>query len=265
MADNKQSCISYCFFVLFIVIIVYTRSIYDNTKNNPLEKPLNENRTVYFKNNRTIFSPMYYYEKQCICGDEILNDFCTEEQLLSGCHDKSLNKQFLRFLMDETECKAYELKIMDNKTKSLSEIFDINAGKINDIALGIMILTIISMCLIFLLSIFPCFFLKCEDTLESIANVVACLNIIISLLSFIINLILFIILCVQYNKGDTADYVDFLDCKNVEKKSFKEFEEVEDLKSNYKSFLIVNIIYYVLSGIYIVWAIFFSHKDDGDY
>ena len=80
MADNKQSCISYCFFVLFIVIIVYTRSIYDNTKNNPLEKPLNENRTIYFKNNRTIFSPMYYYEKQCICGDEILNDFCTEEQ-----------------------------------------------------------------------------------------------------------------------------------------------------------------------------------------
>ena len=266
MANNTQSYISYGFFVLYSIIIVYTRSIYYNTKDDPLEKHLNENRSIYFKNKNTIFSPLNYYEKQCICGDEILNDFCTEEQILSGCHDKSLNKQqnlFLGILMAENKCNEYEETIRSNGIQSLSEIFDINAGKINDMALGIMIITIISMSLIFLLFIIPFFFLKSEeDKLKSLSNVVTCLNNIIIFLSFIINFFLFLLLDVRYNKGDTTDYVDFLDCKNVEKKSFEEFEEVEDFKSNYKSFLIVHIIYYSLSGLYFIWAIFFSKKND---
>ena len=29
--------------------------------------------------------------KQCKCGDDIVNDFCTEEQILSGCVNVSPN------------------------------------------------------------------------------------------------------------------------------------------------------------------------------
>ena len=267
MADNKQNLCSYCFYFLLIFIILYTRKIYDNTKNDPLKKPLNENRTIYFKNITEIFTP---YEKQCVCGDEVLNDFCTEEQILSGCHEKTLNKQqntnlFLRFLMSNTKCKEYENKIRNYEIQSLSEIFDINAGKINNMAFGILVSTIVTMCLAFILSIIPCFFIKCDDKFHSVSKIVQMLIVLLCIISFIINLILFIILCVQYNKGDTADYVSFLTCNNIEKKSFKEFDDAEDLKSNYKSFLIVNIIYYVLSAIYIVCSILMTiYKDEDD-
>ena len=254
MADNTQNICSYCFYVLLIFIIVYTRKIYDNTKKDPLKKLLNDNRDIYFKNTSEIFT---HYEKQCICGDEVLNNFCTEEQILSGCHDKSLNEQqntnlFLRFLMSDSKCKEYENKIRNYEIKSLSEIFDINADKINNMALGILVLTAVTMGIAFILSIFPCFFWKNEDKFEFVSNLAKIIIVILSIISFIINLILFIILCVQYNKGDTSEYVSFLKCKNVEKKSFKEFDDAEDLKSNYKSFLIVNIIYYALSAIYII-------------
>ena len=133
-------------------------------------------------------------------------------------------------------------------------------------ALGILVLTIVTLCISFILAILPCFFLKCEDVLESLAKIVECLIVVVSLISFIINLILFIILCVQYNKGDTADYVSFLKCKNVEKSSFKEFKDAEDLKSNYTSFLIVNIIYYVLVALYFACTICIaaSKKEEDD-
>ncbi len=30
-------------------------------------------------------------EKYCQCGEEILNNICTEEQIISGCYDVSKN------------------------------------------------------------------------------------------------------------------------------------------------------------------------------
>lgn len=254
MSDNSQNCISTCLLALSIVIIYYTRKIYDNTKDDPFLNPLNTNRAIYFKST-TDFSPQYLYAKQCICGDEILNDFCTEEQILSGCHDMSLNKQkdknlFLKFLTSSEKCLNYQNLIMDERTQSLSEIFETKFDKINDMALGIMILVIITMSISILFIIIILFMCKCPEMMSSFSSIAQNVIIIISLISFIINFILFIILCVKYNGGDTSEYVDFLDCPNVVKKSFEEYEDVEDLKSNYKSFLITNIIYYIIFFVY---------------
>ena len=78
--------------------MVYIVRIYNLTKVDPFDIKL-ENPEMYFvSSNKTILK----MDKQCKCGNEIVNDFCTEEQILSGCVDtlnQNLDKQkFLRFL-----------------------------------------------------------------------------------------------------------------------------------------------------------------------
>ena len=95
------SCVN---FGMSIAALVYIVNIYSDTKEDPFNVVL-QNKDSYFKNLTQIYSKNV---KQCKCGEEIVNDFCSEEQKLLGCidlSDFSLNIQsdknkFLRYLID---------------------------------------------------------------------------------------------------------------------------------------------------------------------
>ena len=65
-----------------------------------------------------------YLGKYCQCGEEILDNICTEEQIISGCYDVSKNdeKAFLRSLSNDIDCNVYNSKLNGHK---YSEVFNL--------------------------------------------------------------------------------------------------------------------------------------------
>ena len=109
---TASDCIHLIYLGISIAALVYICKIYSLTKVDALDTNL-DNPEEYFFSSIQTFSTM---GKQCKCRLEIVNDFCTEEQILSGCVDTYLNpnldkQKFIRFLLDEAQCKSYELKL----------------------------------------------------------------------------------------------------------------------------------------------------------
>ena len=78
-------------YFLSTVVFDFTLIIFINTKSNQFSSPKSSNIDEFFKTNITQL--FIQFEKQCKCGEEIVNDYCTEEQILSRCIDISLNSQ----------------------------------------------------------------------------------------------------------------------------------------------------------------------------
>ena len=253
MADSNPlgGCVSLVYFALSIAILVYTAKVFNYSSDNPFDIQLKpgENWTDFF--NETSVSI-----KQCKCGEEILNDFCNEEQILSGCVDVTEtelknNTQFLRYLkMDNKKCKKYidQIKSLSHE-ETLSEIFTLKFDTIHNMALGLLILVIIGLGIVVLMLITGCGALCLGEC--AVLCLVPFLPVIIlfNIGAGVTNLILFIILSVNYFGGDTSTYIDFLDCNGVKKDKFNEkFEKVENLKNVFVTFFVLNIIYLVLGG-----------------
>ena len=127
---------------LCIAIIVFTTRIYNSTKPelNPIEKYENEHNPT---NIRLLNSPPplsledFQIEKHCQCGEQILTNICTEEQIISGCYDITPNNQrhFLRKL-DSSFCNVIKTEL-DNK--KYSEVFDLGYVMVSKMALGTLI------------------------------------------------------------------------------------------------------------------------------
>ena len=73
-------------------------------------------------------------EKYCQCGEEILNNICTEEQIISGCYDVSKNgkKTWLRNL-EEKNCTEIEKTMNNNKSHKNYFYSTVNINKSNPI------------------------------------------------------------------------------------------------------------------------------------
>jgi len=247
-----SDCIQFIYLGISIASLVYICKIFTLTKNDLFDIKL-EDPGTYFISTVQTFSKM---DKQCKCGEEVVNDFCTEEQILSGCVDISLNQnldkqKFLRFLLEETQCKNYETQIKAGD-KKLNEIFKLNISGIHEMVLGLLILIIISFGVLILFFVLSCGAICgsicCGES--AILILVPCIPvmIIVAFGSGITNLVLFIILCVRYYGGDTRTYVEFLECKNVNRAKFSEkFKDIEELKSDFTVFMVLHIIYLVLN------------------
>ena len=250
--------LSTIFMAIGISILVFTIRLYNYTKENPftenLPKTMEERKQLYF-----IESSLYQiqqlssYKKQCICENQVLNDFCTEEQIKSGCKDLTLNPQsnkklFLRFLMDQGKCNEYRSKILDTTmTENFNQVFTLNFDMIHKMALGLLILLIIALCIFGLLIISGLFSICCgEAALVILLPFMPCI-IVYALGSGITELVLFIILCVNYGNGDISEYVEFLDCAGVNKAAFEKYSVIKDVKETYTPFMILYIIFLVLS------------------
>ena len=75
-----------------IAVIVFTVRVYNGTKENALQ--------LYDQSNTTPQNSLLYSTplpnqlennlgKYCQCGEEILDNICSEEQIISGCYDVS--------------------------------------------------------------------------------------------------------------------------------------------------------------------------------
>lgn len=250
---GSTSCIS---LAITIAILVLTVKIFYYTSENPLNKKLEEGEKWedFFINSLQEESPVF--KKQCKCGEEIVNDFCNEDQILSGCVDITANplknnKQFLRYLgMEKTQCDKLITDIKGLKHEdTLNSVFTLNFDNIHNMALGLLILVIIGFGIIAVLFIAGCGSLCFGDCVYIF--LLPCLPcfIIFVLLGNLVNIILFIILSVNYFKGDTSTYVEFLECGGVNKNAFRNHfgEDIQGLKGVFIPFFILNIIYLVAS------------------
>ena len=247
----KSECIKLIQTGLTIACLVYIVRIYNLTKVDPFDIKLENPETYFVSSNKTILK----MDKQCKCGNEIVNDFCTEEQILSGCVDtlsQNLDKQkFLRFLLEESKCINYENQIKEG-SKKLNEVFNLNIPGIHSMLNGLLYLIIISLALLGALIFLSCGAglgtLCCGDKALLILVPFAPLILIAFIGAAIASVVLFIILIVRYYNGDVRLYVEFLDCRNVNRNKFSDkFKDIEDLKSNFSVFMTLYIIYLILN------------------
>lgn len=248
--------LSTIFMAIGIAILVYTIRLYKYTKENPFTDmmPLTiaERKQLYFNESSLYQIQQSSYKKQCICENQVLNDFCTEEQIKSGCKDLTLNPQsnkklFLRYLMDQGKCSEYRNSILDLTKDNLSQVFNLKFDMIHKMTLGLLILLIIALCIFGLLIISGIFSICCgEAALVILLPFMPCI-IVYALGSGITELVLFIILCVNYGDSKISEYVEFLDCAGVNKAAFEKYSIIKDVKETYTPFMILYIIYLVLS------------------
>ena len=245
-----SDCIQFICLGISIASFVYICKIFKLTKVDLFDKKL-ENPDKYFDSSNQAF---FQKSKQCKCGEEIVKDSCTEEELLSGCVEISLSQnsdkqKFLRFLLDESKCKNYEDQIKEGN-KKLNEIFKLNISGIHAIVTGLIIVVILSLAVIILITFIRFGSIFCGE--NAVLLIIPCLPciLIISYGSGITNLVLFIILLVKYYDGETRTYVEFLECKIVNRNQFSEkFRDIEELKLNFTVFMTLHVIYSILNFI----------------
>ncbi len=243
-----SQCIQFISIPISIASLVYISKIYTLTKVDKFDTKL-ENPEQYFNSSIETLSQM---DKKCKCGEEVLNNYCTEKQILSGCFDISLNQSFdkpqnLRFLLEETKCKSFETQIKEGN-KKLNEIFKLNISGIHSIVTGLIIIILLNLAVLFLISFVSCgAFCFGEKAYYLLVPCLPCI-LIISYGSGITNVVLYIILLVRYYGGDIRKYAEFLECSNVKRSQFNiEFKDIEELKFDFTVFISLHIIYIILN------------------
>ena len=123
--------------------------------------------------------------------------------------------------------------------------FNINASKVHSMATGIMLIFIAFFCVIGFVLLYPI----CARVILCLFLPIVC----VPLFRNLIIIILFIIMCVKFNNGNIDIYISFFDCSIVNKSAFRNnFEVVEGLKSNFTTFMALNIVFLVANIVFIV-------------
>ena len=232
-----------------LVLIV---KIYNNTGENPLEMYDEKFPTIpdnnSLSNSISEFGHSSFHDlgKYCQCGEKLLNNICTEEQIISGCFDVSKNSEriLLRHLED-VDCNGIKADIRNKG--GYSKVFDLGFDMVNKMALGILIVLALFLGSVALTLLTEIGQLCCaEGALALLASCAICI-ICILLFSGLTNFVLFIILMVNYYKGKTTG--EFLDFYNQclegqeEKSQLKEtFDKLNDTDSYMTAFVAINFI-----------------------
>lgn len=251
MSDNQNGTFQTISLGMFIALIVFNVRIYNMTAENPLEIYDSTHRSIIPTRNGNYImqnpSKEFYSDlgKFCQCGDKIMNNICTEEQIISGCYDVSKNpeKQSLRHL--STECGVFKSEL-ENNHNEYSKVFDLGFNMVHKMALGLLVVIIALTATIVLLVFVSFGALICGE--GAVLCIVPCLPCILAVLCFsgLVNLILFIILMVNYYKGyTTGDFLDYYnDCATPSEKSALGyiFDDLDTLDSNMTAFVVLNFI-----------------------
>lgn len=252
-----------------IAIIVLTARIYNITDDNidVLEKFDNSHRynsttgkKLHSNSglNELVSKNIFELGTYCQCGEEILENICTEEQIISGCYDISKNKEkpLLRNLDDDEICSEVSIKL---DAPDFHKQFDLGFDMVYKMALGILIIYCAVMGATAIVLIATIGVICCGDCI--LAILIPCFPVIIAVAIFsgITNFILFIILMVNYYKGNTTG--EFLDYYNNCMSENKYHDMKEDLKdiftdldyldSNVTAFVVLNFF-----GIFLGWISF---------
>ena len=206
------------------------------SSKNPFESHVIANLSNYFydeENTTTLIANKRKYNNVSIIN------FTTEDYTLNESKnissDKDIKKNlFSRKLVSESFCSDIYDKFVKYKDSRLSNIFDLNYGKIFNTSIANLV---ISCLLLVCVIIFSCLKNWLED--HKWWGVFSALFI---LFLYIARFILSIILLYFMEKGDIEKYDEFLECKNVKEKFFNKFSDVNKLRKCFIAFFILNII-----------------------
>ena len=203
--------------------------VYSATSENPLEKFDEKYPDIIPKPLQT--SPQFQLykdeEKYCQCGDQILDNICTEEQIISGCYDISKYKE--KALIRNLEDDEYRCKELDASLRSkgkFSTTFELGYGTVHNMALGLLICMSVVLAINVIVNLLNC----CSPEAAKACNsVYTC----ISELGNTAELVLVCILLVNFYKGTTTgEFLDFYekcsesnDYKNTAPSDFKDVYE----------------------------------------
>ncbi len=203
-----------------IAAIVLIALVYSNTDEDPL--------AIYDKNQsnpvQSLFeaSPPFQLfndeENYCQCGESILNNICSEEQIISGCYDISKNKEkaLLRNL-DDLNCAGIN-KAIKSKGGKFAEVFDLGFDTVHGMAKGILVCMGCIMVIEIMFSIAKYCATNCGDAGEAILMVCTCCYACIGCIGGIAELVCIIILLVNFYKGTTTgEFLDWYEICEIEK------------------------------------------------
>ena len=251
---------------LTITTIILANNIGEETIDNPLEEYEkrivnmfdDDDETDKTENSITVDTNIISNElsklnKYCQCGEKILDNICTEEQIASGCNDVSKNnkKNILRHL--GVDCNNIEGKIVTEG--GFSKAFDLKYDMVYKMSSGIFIVLIILAFFVFAIILLTI----CNERECVVVIVYIILGIYI--LSLPTNFILFMIMIVSYYKGDAGEFLDFYeDCLKGEQKIMdlqNTYEKMNKISKYMIAFLVINFFHITL---HIVEAIIICKK-----
>ena len=235
---------------LCIAIIVFTVKIYTGTKEekDPLQQYDDnpQTRLLLSSPNPLSLKKNVQINNYCQCGEEILNNICTEEQIIKGCYDVTPNgqKNLLRSLVDGNFCTEIENELNKQNNK-FSKVFTLNYSSVNKMALGILIIYCCILGVIALLFFMLICVCVCQEKAACILLTCAPVILIVVICSGVADLVLFIIMLVNFYKGRTAgEFLDFYDeCNYAYKKSLTEAaDKIRTLRGQMTAFVVLNSI-----------------------
>ena len=136
---NIIFCISIFLGIIFtITTLILAEKIRNETKGNPLKEldlylknlfddddnSTNKSESTILENTIIVSDKLSKLNKFCQCGEKIMDNICTEEQIVSGCYDISKNNKstILRYLEDDCDTISEDI---ENKG-GFSKVFDLN-------------------------------------------------------------------------------------------------------------------------------------------
>ena len=250
-----------------IVIVVFTVRVYQGTSDgDPLEK-YDRNHTHSTNNalEETGTRLLSDLDKFCQCGEEILNNICTEEQIISGCYDISSNgnKNLLRNL--RFDCNSLP-KDVDLVNPNFHEVFELKFDMVNKMALGILIIYIAILGIAVLSLFLTCAVLCCQDCLVVIMVPLTIIIFLVVIGGGIADLVLLIIMMVNYYKGTTTgEFLDYYEnCLPTEYKKgdLKQvYLNLDELDYNMTVLVVMNFVGMFLNY---VGSCFTNKKEEGN-
>ena len=244
---NIPDCVEIISFGVSIAAFVFIIRVYIDTKtNNPLNfyDPILKNQTDQILLDGPPGQFLNDLEKYCKCGEEALNNICSEEQIISGCYDVSKNdKKALLRSLSYVNCGNINKQLKD---KRYDKIFDLGYRTVNKMALGILIIYAINLGIIALCLMFSCTTFCCKEYYHKTYPLLDRPIFIIDLVLGLANIVLHIILMLYYYKGlTTGEFLDYYDiCATPEQKIHLEtvYKRLKDINSEMTAFVTLNFI-----------------------
>ena len=237
-------CISTILGISFtITTLVLASKISDETKDDPLEEYDKKIKNLNKTENTTLIETIIANDelsklsKFCQCGEKIMENICTEEQIVSGCYDVSENNKrtLLRYL--EENCDTIGENI--ESKGGLSKAFDLNYGTVYNMAYGIYIL------LFFLLLYVIYTMLSCCCPKEG--EIIFWCALFTYFVSLFLNFIFFIVMISSYYSGDTGKFLDYYDdcLKGKDKLMIIQdtYEKMKNISKYITAFVIINFLH----------------------
>lgn len=234
----------------FILSLVFSSHILNDSVENPLDKEKPSDKDKYFNEIESS-----YFELLSLF---INNDKNYENNTLINLGEDSINCENIK-----------DLILIKNS--SLKDIFKLNIDSIHSNSASLIAINVIIFVFGFLIYIPNKLFGEClceicgccdccdksdRKSYENCADYCGSICLVLIVFIFLItNIIIFSILCSKYNTDDTENFLSFLQCKNINKEAFEKYLVLNDLSSHISLLKSFQSIFIVLDFIFLIMSL----------